>query len=159
MNTKQDMLTNIQIDDGMKRVSITNKFGDEVGVFYFNPTDIGIVERFSDLSGEFDEIIAPLDSLKDDSNEDAVQNAYREAKDRLFNACNKLFNGNFAEAFFGKVNPFSPVNGMFYCEQALNAVGEYVGKQFDSELKKIEARARKYTNNIRSMQGHKRAKK
>ena len=40
----------ITVDDGFQRIPITNKYGDEIGVFYFNPTDIGIIERYNSLA-------------------------------------------------------------------------------------------------------------
>ena len=59
----------------------------------------------------------------------------KEAETRLYAACDKLFGGNMSEAFFGKMHPFSPVNGRFYCENALSAVGQYISKQFARETK------------------------
>lgn len=144
----------IQIDDGVKKVPIQNKQGEEVGVFYFNPTDIGIIDRFNELQDTFPAITEPLQKLEEGAEDVKVDEAYKEATKRLYEACDKLFNGNFSEAFFGKTNPFSPVDGEFYCEKALNAVGKFVEGQFNSEVKKISAKAKKYLP-----QDHKRAKK
>ena len=35
----------ITVDDGSVRVPIKNLYGDEIGVFYFRPTDLGIIDR------------------------------------------------------------------------------------------------------------------
>ena len=146
------MNLNITVDDGYQRVPITNKYGDEIGVFYFNPTDIGIIERYNTLAETFDAITEPLEAVNDAENADpdiieARQiEALDKARERLYEAVDKLFGGNAAEAFFGKVHPFSPVDGNFYCENVLQAVGEFISKQFDSETKKLSARVEKYTN-------------
>lgn len=143
---------NITVDDGYQRVPINNKYGDEIGVFYFNPTDIGIIERYNTLADTFDAITEPLNDVQagDDGDDDTLQarqiEALDEAKKRLYAAVDELFGGNAAEAFFGKVHPFSPVDGMFYCEQVLRAVGQFIGAQFDTETKKMSERVNKYVN-------------
>lgn len=146
----------IVVDDGSVKVPIRNRQGDEIGVFYFRPTDIGIIERYNKVVGDFDSITAPLESVNinpdgtvDEKNE-AEQAAMKEAEQRLYDACNYLFDGNFAEAFFGKMHPFSPINGHFYCENALGAVGKYISAQFDREVKKVNSRVERYTHGYRT---------
>ena len=142
----------ITVDDGFQRIPINNKYGDEIGVFYFNPTDIGIIERFNTLADTFDAITEPLEAVQNsaDGDSDAVEArqiaALEEAKERMYDAVDELFGGNAAEAFFGKVHPFSPVDGNFYCENVLQAVGTFISEQFDAETKKLSARVEKYTN-------------
>ena len=50
MNTQN---TGIVVDDGSVKESIKNKHGDEIGVFYFRPTDIGIIDRYNKVAGDF----------------------------------------------------------------------------------------------------------
>ena len=50
-----------------------------------------------------------------------------------------------SEAFLGSMNPVSPVVGGLYCENALNAVSEFLTKQFNRETAKISGRVKKYT--------------
>lgn len=142
----------IMIDDGSRRVPIKNKFGEEIGVFYFRPTDVGIIDRYNKMAEKFPEITAPLENLDITSDGTAVdgaaqaeEDALKEAERRLFEACDYMFGGNMSEAFFGKMHPFSPVNGAFYCETAINAVGRYISTQLKRETKKINARVSKYT--------------
>lgn len=151
----------IVVDDGAVKQSIKNKFGDEIGVFYFRPTDLGIVDRYNRVAAEFDKITEPLehvdvkaDGTVDETNEAAVK-ALGEAKSRLFRACDYLFGGNFSEAFFGKMEPFSPIGGNFYCENALSAVGGYLSKKLDVENKRIAARVGKYTDDYKRSGGEK----
>lgn len=146
----------IKVDDGSVRVPIRNTYGEEIGEFRFRPTDIGIIERYNNMIGKFDEITKPLENLSisadgtiapDDGtiNADEVA-ALREAEKRLYDVLDEMFGGNMAEAFFGKMHPFSPVNGAFYCESAIEAVGAFIASQFDTETEKMKKNVRKYTN-------------
>ena len=133
----------IVIDDGSQRISIKNKLGDEIGVFLFRPTDIAIIQRYNEIAAKFDEIVAPLEDIdinSDGTADEADKHAAEvlaEAEKRMFEACDYLFDGNMSEAFFGKMHPFSPVGGAFYCETALTAVGQFIATQFEQETKKI----------------------
>ncbi len=149
----------IIVDDGSERVSIVNKRGEEIGVFYFTPTDTGIIDRYAKMVADFDHIVEPLNSVniaadgtaaEDDADE---MEALHEAERRLYAACNELFAGNFSEAFFGKINPFSPINGHFYVENALNAVGAFISDRFGRETRKINARVEKYTHGYTARTG------
>lgn len=147
----------ILIDDGSRRVPIKNKFDKEIGVFYFRPTDVGIVDRYNKMAERFDEITAPLENLSITPDGavggDATQeemDALKEAERRLFEACDYMFGGNMAEAFFGQMHPFSPVNGVFYCETAIEAVGKYIAAQFERETVKVSKRINKYTGGYKS---------
>ncbi len=145
----------IVVDDGSVEVPIKNKRGDTLGVFYFRPTDMGMIDRYNQLAGDFEKITAPLENL--DINPDgsvdgdqAAEAAMQEAEQNLYAACDKLFGGNMSEAFFGKMHPFSPVGGRFYCENALEAVGQYISRQFAREVKKVNSRVEKYTHGYKT---------
>ena len=148
--------TGIVVDDGSVRESIRNKHGEEIGVFYFRPTDVGIIDRYNKIAADFEKITAPLENVNInpdgsvDEKDEAEQAAMQEATKRLYDACNFLFDGNFAEAFFGSMHPFSPVNGRFYCENALGAVGKYISRQFDREVAKVNNRVSRYTHGYRT---------
>lgn len=154
-NNVSEMPMAIVVDDGSRRVPIQNKNGDEIGVFYFRPTDIGIIERYNSIASKFDEITKPLEAagIRADGTADpedaASVEALHEAEKRLYEAVDYLFGGNMAEAFFGTMSPFSPVNGHFYCETAIEAVGNYISAQFQSETDSISRRAEKYTKGLK----------
>ena len=75
----------------------------------------------------------------------ALVAALRDAEGRLNAAVNELFGSeDAAAAFFGRMHPFSPVNGEFYATQVLQRVGEFIGAQFATETKAMSKRARKY---------------
>lgn len=154
-NEKNNVMK-IVVDEGSVKVPICNKYDDEIGVFYFNPTDIGIIDRYNKVAADFENIVAPLENVNinpdgtAEEKDEAEQAALKEAVQRLYDACNYLFGGDFAAAFFGKVHPFSPVNGHFYCENALGAVGKYISAQFDREVKKVNTRVERYTHGYRT---------
>jgi len=170
-NTKITNINNpnnniIVVDDGSVRVPIQNKQGDEIGVFFFRPTDVGMIDRFNNMVEEFDNITAPLENVNIkpdgtvDENNAAEFAAMKEAEENLYAACDKLFGGNMSEAFFGKMHPFSPINGRFYCENALEAVGAYISRQFARETKKVNSRVMRYTHGYAARTGkHKNGKK
>ena len=170
-NTKITSINNndnnfIVVDDGSVRIPIRNKQGEEIGVFSFRPTDMGMIDRYNAMADDFDNITAPLESVNInadgtvDENNEAEMTAMKEAETRLYAACDKLFGGNMSEAFFGKMHPFSPINGRFYCENALNVVGTFISKQFARETKKINTRLEKYTHGYKARTGkHKNGRK
>ena len=136
----------ITVDDGSRRVPIMNTLGEEIGAFVFRPTDIGIIGRYNDLVARFDEITAPLQAAAD-ADEAGVADALERAGSMLSDAVNALFGSeDAADAFFGRMNPFSPVDGEFYCQQVLRCVGDYIGKAFDTETARFSEKAKAYAN-------------
>lgn len=146
----------ITVDDGSIEVPIRNLQNEIIGSFVFRPTDVGIIERYNKVVGDFDKITEPLETVNIkpdgtvDENDAAEMAAMKEAEQRLYDACNYLFGGNFAEAFFGKMHPFSPIKGHFYCENALNVVGKYISAQFEREVKQVNSRVERYTHGYRT---------
>ena len=153
--TKNSNPMEIVINDGSERVPIKNLSGEEIGVFYFRPTDIGIIDRYNKIAKEFGGITEPLDraeigpdgTVEDLSDEESIA-ALKEAEERLCEAVDYLFGGNMSEAFFGRMHPFSPVGGRFYAENALDAVGSFIEARFDTETEKIAKRTAKYTKGM-----------
>lgn len=142
---------NITVDDGSRRVPILNTDGEEIGAFRFHPTDLGIIERFNRLADNFASITEPLDAIQldgdgaADMNDPKLVEALKEAEKRLSEAVNELFRSDdAAAAFFGKMHPFSPVNGEFYATQVLQQVGAFIGAQFDTETKAMSKKVKKY---------------
>ena len=141
----------ITVDDGSRRVPIMNMDGEEIGAFRFHPTDLGIIERFNRLAERFETITEPLEGLsvpesgEMDLTDPALRDALAEAEKRLNDAVNELFGSeDAAAAFFGKMHPFSPVDGDFYCTQVLQKVGAFIGQLFDTETKAMSRKAGKY---------------
>ena len=141
----------IVIDDGFKRIPIENIHGEQIGTFYFNPTDVGIIDRFNKVAKEFNQITEPMEKAAPENATEEEKIEFdvatkREATERLYAACNELFGGDFASAFFGTTDPWSPVNGDFYCYTAISMIGDFISRQFDEEVEKMNERTQKYTN-------------
>lgn len=147
------------VDDGTVTVPIKNKQGQLVGKFIFSPTDMHLIDRYNEVADDFEKIVEPLEHLDinpdgtTDEGDAAALAAMQEAVQRLYKACDYLFGGNMSEAFFGKVHPFSPVNGKFYCENALEAVGNFISKQFNASTKKLNRRADQYLHGANTRTG------
>lgn len=158
--------TGIVVDDGLEYVPIRNRHGDEIGVFPFRPTDVGMIDRYNKVAADFDKIVEPLENVSinpdgtADENDEAEMAALREAEQRLYEACDYLFGEGMSQAFFGKMHPFSPVGGKFYCENALGAVSDFISKAFGKEVTKVNKRVEKYTHGYAARTGkHKDGKK
>lgn len=147
----------IVVDDGFRKIPIENENGDQIGIFYFNPGDVGIVKRYNEIAKHFDEnVTAAVGGITGEIKPDGTGTteediaALEAAEEALYKECNYLFGGDFAKAFFGRVNPFSVVDGNFYCENALNQVGDFIARYFDKEVEKINSRVNKYTHGVRT---------
>ena len=142
------------VDDGSIAVPIKNTIGELVGEFRFRPTDFNIVKRYNEVADKFGDIIKPLAEANITANGEGADvesiKILDEVEANLFDLVDYLFDGNMADAFFGKMHAFSPVDGKFYCENVLNAVGGFISREFDSEVKKMSARVEKYTHGYRT---------
>lgn len=140
----------ITVDDGLKRIPIQNKLGEEIGVFAFRPTDVDIVSRFNRMVERWSEITDALDSIEDspdgvvDLNDPGVMAAMETAKKKLFELCDYAFGGAASKAFFGAMNPFSPIDGKLYCENVVTAVGAFISSYFKRETLQLNRRVKKY---------------
>ena len=74
----QQYQNEIVVDDGCVKVPIRNKQGEQVGVFMFRPTDIGIVDRYNQLAADFDKIVEPLKSVNIQPDGTVVEDTYEE---------------------------------------------------------------------------------
>ena len=158
LNTTPDMKLGITVDDGMREISITNNLGREIGVFYFRPTDIGIIDRYNEVIKKVPDVFKPLENININSDGTADTEAeitvLKEAEKRLYELCDYLFGGNLSEAFFGSMHPFSPLeSGVFYCENALESVGKFISAQFRRNVRGVEKRINRYTNGYQSKSG------
>lgn len=146
----------IIVDDGTVEEKIHNKFGEVIGVFRFIPTDLNIVKRYNEVVADFDKITEPLEHLNinpdgtlgDHTDEELL--IFDECAQRLFDKLNYIFAADMAKGFFGTVHPFSIINGYFYCENAIEGLGNYISARFESETKKINKRVNKYTHGYRT---------
>lgn len=146
---RDDSELKISVDTGFKRVSICDLYGREIGVFLFNPADTGIISRYNEFVSRLDEIIKPIEDAQD-GDDDAKAAGLENAAQLLYRACDDFFGGNMSEAFFNATNPFSLVNGKFYFENVVEALGAFIEKYYKTETKKLNARISKYTKSYSS---------
>lgn len=164
MNSTENVTT-LCVDDGLERIVINNKFGDELGVFYFRPADTGIIDRYNTAQTMIEKAVEPLQrhelEVEGDDTEAtaaAILSALNAAKVELYKAFDYLFDANVAEAFFTKVNPFTLTGGRFFCEVVLEAVGGFISQRIGTEVNKLNTRVQKYTHGYRTGK-HKNGKK
>lgn len=144
----------IVVNDGRKRVRIQNQLGEEIGVFLFNPTDLNIVTRYNEVADKFKDVVEPLNNASITAEGEAADeesiNILNEAEDRMIELLDYVIGGDSRSAFFGKVQIFSPSDGSFYCENVLDALGQYISMKFDKEIHAINSRVDKHIHGYRT---------
>lgn len=138
------------IDDGSRRVPIVNQYGDEVGEFYLNPTDLGIYERYQTMGEEIEQIMTPLADADRITDMGQFAGATAEIKARLFAAIDKLFGYEGAAArLFGSRHPLSPVGGAFYFQLVLELVAREINAAFETEAAAFSQNVKKYVEAVK----------
>jgi hypothetical protein len=136
----------LTIDDGAKRYEIKNQFGEVVGEYTITPTDFGLYERFAHMQDELEAITKPLEALDADADMGRFVEATEAIKGRLYAAIDKMFGREgMAERLFGRLHPFTPVNGRFYFDRVMEAVGAQINATFETEAKAFSDNVKKYT--------------
>ena len=128
-------MKDIIIDDGSVKAKIKNKQGKDLGTLYFNPSDMGMMNRWEDFIDKMDEI----DHI-DDAN-------FKEVSDKIVNNIDELVKG--ASSFFEVTHPLSlSKNGDFYFEKVVEILADIIEEQtnqrIERKLKKIEKVTGKY---------------
>ena len=136
----------LTVDDGSRRYEIKNTFGDVVGEFTLTPTDLGIYERYARMQEEIEAIVKPIEEMGEDADMMKFADATEATKERLYAAINRMFGGEVAGKLFGRLHPFTPVDGRFYFDRVLEVVGAQINEVFESEAAKFGAHVEKYTN-------------
>ncbi len=159
MSNEKEKTVSLSVDDGRERITINNKYGDELGVFYFRPTDTQIIDRYNDAISRLDAALEPLMALADapqaasnDAEEaaQALSAAMKEARTRICEIFDFIFDANVSEAFFDRVDPFVLSNGHFYCENVVEAIGKFIAERIGGEVKHLNARVTRYTHGYRT---------
>ena len=61
-----------------------------------------------------------------------------------------VLNGNSREAFFSKTHIFTPMGGVFFCEKVYDAIGKYISKRFDAEVKRVNVRMKQHMHGYKT---------
>lgn len=140
------------IDDGTKEFTFTNRYGDEIGKMHFRGGDISILDRYNMLLTDFDKIVAPLSeiTMKDDgtSSVDSDWSIIKKVEADLIERINAIFDSRDAQNLFTNRNAFSTINGEFYVEKVIEALGNVVAQEMTEENNKARKRLDKYTKDI-----------
>lgn len=153
-NETVDTMPVITIDDGSIDIPIKNQFGEQIGVFRFNPADINIVNRYNEVADQFGEVVKPLIdaniSPEGEGEDDKSVQLLNEAGDKMTDLMDYVLNGNSREAFFRKTHIFTPVGGKFYCEKVYEAIGAFISQKFASEVKRVNVRMNQHIHGYRT---------
>ena len=139
----------LTVDDGSRRFEIKNLRGEVVGEFSLTPSDLGIYERFARMQDEVNDIVAPMEEVDARSDLTQLGGALEQARERLYAAVDRMFGIEGAAArLFGTLHPLTPVDGRFYFDRVLEAVGSRINDAFSEELAKFNANVEKYTKAV-----------
>ena len=142
------------VDDGYRKIPVWNQLHEQIGTLRYNPTDINMVNRFREISNKFENItkiaaeanINPDGTGEDEESIDALNRAEKE----LVDALDYLLQSDSKAAFFSVVNPFTPVNGSFYCENVMEMLTAFISKAFNAEIERVNTRLSKQTHGYRT---------
>lgn len=136
------------IDDGIKEIQLNNRYGQQICKIHFRPADYSILDRYNEFVEDFQTIVKPLENLDIKANGDATfEDQWAEIKkveNEIIDRFNKLFDMEDANEIFAKRHAFSSINGTFFCEIVLNALGDIISEEITKEMKKSQKKIEKY---------------
>ena len=138
------------VDAGSREIPVWDTLHQRIGTLRYNPTDLNMVNRFNEVAEKFDKILAPFtDANGTGDGEDSVK-IMNEATEKLIEALDYVLASDSRAAFFSVVNPFSPTDGVFYCERVMDQLGNFITKVFGAEATKLNRRVANQTHGYRS---------
>ena len=135
-------MNNFNFDEGYKEYTINN---NPNRVIRFNPTDVGIIERFSVSSKALEEITTKINEDESDTAVLAMLDA--EIKKQI----DFIFNQPVSDVVFGAQSPMAPVGGKMLFECFLEAVLPEIKANIEREKKESVERVGKY---VKAAQKH-----
>lgn len=141
------------IDDGTREIPIKNKFGKLICNIYIRPADISILDRYQRLTDDFEDIIKPLQTVNINPDGTAAfeeeWDALKKAEDVLKKRLNEVFDMEEADEIFKTRNPFSSINGKFFCESVIEVIGNLITDSIEEAYDESEKRMGKYLKDIK----------
>lgn len=136
------------VDDGTKAIPIENKFGKHICTVYLRPGDISIADRYDDVLKALPDLVKPLEevSIKNDGTAKFEEEweKIKEVETALYKQLNYLFDMDEAQDIFAKRNPFSAVNGQFFCEIIIELLGDLITETVAEGAEEMQRRTQKY---------------
>ena len=140
----------IKISTGAKKYELQDADGEVIGEFKFNPSDVGIMERYDKVVDWFNAIELPEDFGVAEAIE--LSSGVKEQLDFLFGY-------PVSEGLFAKCNPLSPTeSGDLYFEAVVDALLTVINKEMDQRIEKKVKRIQKATSKYQT-QDHKKKTK
>lgn len=147
--------TVFSIDDGTREITLVNPYGMLICKIHFRPSDISIMDRYNQLTADFDKIIAPIaktniqpDGTASENATDEEWAALKEVESTLIQRINALLDTKDAGEIFKTRNAFSSVGGTFFVERVLDAIGNVILAYMQEETELSKARIAKYTEDL-----------
>lgn len=140
------------IDDGTREIPLVNKFGKLICNIYIRPADLSILDRYKELTTDFNDIIEPLKNLDIEKDGTAAFDAdwqvLKSVETELKRRINVLFDMDEADDIFAKRNPFSSAGGKFFCANVIEAIGSIIAEAVEDEMELSKRRTDKYLSDI-----------
>lgn len=134
-------MQNLNFNDGLVRFAIN---GDESRVITINPTDFGIINRFSNAQTELDKLSESYED-NEKNNIEAVAELDKKAREII----DHIVGSPVSDIVFGDVNCLSLSGGQPIFVNFLEAYKDYLEPKIKAEMKKSKARVAKYTKQVK----------
>lgn len=144
------------VDDGTKAIPIENKFGKKICTIYVRPGDLSILDRYNEVVKTLPGIVKPLENLDIKNDGTATLDndwaALKQVEQALYEQLNYLFDMDEAADIFATRNPFSSVNGHFFCETIIVVIGDIISEGITEEAAKTQRRTEKYLSDLKQIE-------
>ena len=141
------------VDDGTQAIPIENKFGKKICTIYVRPGDLSIIDRYNEVEKRLPAIVEPLKDMgiKNDGTAEFEKdwNILKEVEASLYKELNYLFDMDEAAEIFATRNPFSSVNGTFFCEIIIEVIGDIIANGVQAESEQVQRRTEKYLDDLK----------
>lgn len=144
------------VDDGTRAIPIENKFGKKICTIYVRPGDLSIIDRYNEVIKTLPDIVTPLKEL-DIKNDGTAKleddwEVLKQVEQALYQQLNYLFDMDEAADIFATRNPFSSVNGRFFCETIIVVIGDIISEGITEEAAKTQRRTQKYLDDLKAIE-------
>lgn len=137
----------LKFNDGLKELELND---DPNRILYYNPGDIGILDRLETAWHDIDRQMKDLQGLAISPTGNAVNGASEGAKivrglnKSLRTTFDNLFYPGAADVVFGQMNPLALAGGKTVFQNFLEAYGKLLKPQIEKEAKAAQKRIEKY---------------
>lgn len=131
-------------------VCIKRHDGKVLSEFSFNPSDAGIVERYSDFVSGLDELSEKISKyeFKKEKNPDLeeTKNAFIDIKKEIYQKVNALVDADVSDNIFNVMHPLSVMpDGNYYFFFIVEQIGVKIRNITGQRVKKMEMKIKKHT--------------